>query len=254
MNNENKIVWIDVGTHDAQEYKSIFSTNLHFYWKIFRRFLGSTILKRGNFLTFNDLFKINSYRKYLKNNKGYFHFTFIEANYKVLQSSIYNDADDVFCFAIGSDTKNHLKIGKLYHANDNEKSQGNSIYRNKGNININNFNSCILIDADKFSQYYKKFLDEKFNSYEIILRINCEGSEDDVIYAIHKTFKKKLKFILGSLKDVKGVKGEKEYIDLKNYMKKNKLCFINFSPSVNTWLDSFSALDFYLKKLIQKSN
>ena len=254
MNNENKIIWIDIGTHNAQEYQSIFSTDLHFYWKIFRRFIGSKLLKRGNFLKLTDLFKIISYRKYLKNNKEYFHFTFIEANYKILQSSIYNDADDVFCFAIGSDKKNYLKIGKLYHADSHETSQGNSIYKSKGNINIDNFNSCILIDADKFSEHYKKFLDEKFNSYEIVLRINCEGSEDDVIYAMHKTFKKQLKFILGSLKDVRGVKGEKEYINLKNYMKKNKLCFVNFSSSVNTWLNSFSALDFYLKQLMQKSN
>ena len=254
MNNKNKIVWIDIGTHDAQEFKSIFSSNLHFYWKIFRRFIGFKFLKRGHFLNFTDLFKINSYRKYLKNNRGYFHFTFIEANYKILQSSVYNEADDVYCFAIGSDKKNYLKIGRLYHADNNETSQGNSIYKNKGNINIDNFNSCILIDADKFSEYFKKFLDEKFNYYEIILRINCEGSEDDVIYAMHKTFKKKLTFILGSLKDVRGVKGEKEYTNLKNYMKKHKLCFVNFSPSVNTWLNSFSALDTCLKKLIQKSN
>jgi len=207
MNNENKIIWIDIGTHYAQEYQSIFSTNLHFYWKIFRRFAGSKLLKRGSFLKFSDLIKLNSYRKYLKNNRRYFYFTFIEANYKILKSSIYNHAHDVFCFAIGSDKKNYLKIGKLYHADSDETSKGNSIYKNKGNINVDNFNSCILIDAYKFSDYYKTLLDEKFNSYEVILRINCEGSEDDVIYAMHKTFKKKLKFILGSLKDVKGVKG-----------------------------------------------
>tara|TARA_X000000950_G_scaffold286487_1_gene395520 strand:- start:5592 stop:6362 length:771 start_codon:yes stop_codon:yes gene_type:complete len=253
MNNENKIIWIDIGTHNAQEYKSIFSTDLHFYWKIFRRLVGSKLLKRGNFLKLTDISKLNSYRKYLKNNKSFFHFTFIEANYKILNSSIYNHAHDVFCFAIVSDKKNHLKIGKLYYADDDETSQGNSIYKNKGNINIDNFNSCILIDADKFSEYYKKFLDEKFKSYEIILRINCEGSEDDVIYAMHKTFKNKLKLIFGSLKDVKGVKGDKEYINLENYMRKNKLRFIDFSPSVHTWLNSFSALDFHLKKINSKT-
>ena len=251
---EKKIIWIDIGTHYAQEYKSIFSTDLYFYWKIFRRFIGSKLLKRGNFLKYTDLVNLNAYRKYLKKNIKYFHFTFIEANYKILKSPIYNDAHDVFCFAIGSDKKNYIKIGKLYHADCDETSQGNSIYKNKGNINIDNFNSCILIDANKFSDYYKIFLDKKFNTYDVILRVNCEGSEDDVIYAIHKTFKNKLKIILGSLKDVKGVKGEKEYINLENYIKKNKLRFIDFSSSVHTWLASFSALDFYLKQLTQKSS
>ena len=98
MNDENKIIWIDIGTHFAQEYQSIFLSDFHFYWKIFRRFVGSKLLKRGSFLKFSNLIKINSYRKY-------FHFTFIEANYKILKSSIYNDAHDVFCIAIGSDKK-----------------------------------------------------------------------------------------------------------------------------------------------------
>ena len=254
MNNQNKIIWIDIGTHYGQEYQSIFSTDLYFYWKIFRRLVGSKLLKRGNFLKLTDIIKLNSYRKYLKNNKTFFHFTFIEANYKILNSSIYNHAHDVFCFAIGSEKNNLLRIGRLYYADNDETSQGNSIYKNKGNISIDNFKSCILIDANKFSNCYKTYLDKKFKSYEIILRINCEGSEDDVIYAMHKTFKNKLKLIFGSLKDVSGVKGEKEYINLKNYMKKNKLHFIDFSPSVHTWLNAFSALDFYLKKLIKKPN
>ena len=38
---------------------------------------------------------------------------------------------------------------------------------------------------------------------------------------------------------------------IEKYAKKNKLHFIDFSPSVNTWLNAFSALDFYLKKLIE---
>ena len=249
MSNQNKIIWIDIGTHYGQEYQSIFSTDLYFYWKIFRRLVGSKLLKRGDFLRLTDITKLNSYRKYLKNHKNFFHFTFIEANYRILNSSIYNHAQDVFCFAIGSHKKKPLKIGRLYYGDNDETSQGNSIYKNKGNINIDNFQSCILIDANKFSDYYKNYLDDKFKSYEIILRINCEGSEDDVIYAMHKTFKNKLKLIFGSLKDVKGVKGEKEYINLENYMKKNKLRFIDFSSSVHTWLNAFSALDFYLKKV-----
>ena len=71
MSNQIKIIWIDIGTHYGQEYQSIFSNNLYFYWKIFRRFIGSKLLKRGNFLKLTDLFKIHSCRKYLKNNKEF---------------------------------------------------------------------------------------------------------------------------------------------------------------------------------------
>ena len=41
----------------------------------------------------------------------------------------------------------------------------------------------------------------------MLLRLNCEGIEDDVIYAAHSSFQDKLKLICGSLKDVEGVKG-----------------------------------------------
>ena len=43
-----KIVWIDIGTHFAQEHKSIFGTNLYFYTFLLRRFIGGKILKEVN--------------------------------------------------------------------------------------------------------------------------------------------------------------------------------------------------------------
>ena len=83
MSNKNKIIWIDIGTHHGQEYKSIFSTNFYFYWKLFRRLIGSKFLKKGNFLSISSIIKLIDKRKYLRKHRDLFHFTFIEASQKL---------------------------------------------------------------------------------------------------------------------------------------------------------------------------
>ena len=50
-----KIIWIDVGTHFAQEHTSIFGSNIRFYLFVFKRFLGGKLLKRGKFVSFREL-------------------------------------------------------------------------------------------------------------------------------------------------------------------------------------------------------
>ena len=248
MSSKKKIVWIDVGTHHGQEYKSIFSNNYYFYWKLFRRLIGSKFLRKGKFLSISSLFKLIDERQYLRKNKDFFHFTFIEASQKTLQSTIYKKANDVFCIALGNEV-NKIKIGKLFHANNHETSQGNSIYNNKGNIFINAFTTCIVVDAENFAFSYKKYLDNQYDNYKVIIRVNCEGSEDDVIYGFHKIFKKNLIYVLGSLKDVRSIKGEKYFRELKRYMTINKIPFEDFSSSVETWPKSFYSLSSYLKNI-----
>ena len=49
------IIYIDIGTHFAQEYNSIFGKNFSFYYIIFRRVLGYYLLRRGDKISFNDI-------------------------------------------------------------------------------------------------------------------------------------------------------------------------------------------------------
>ena len=42
-----KIVWIDVGTHLAQEYDSVMGSNFNIYIKLLRRFIGWLFLSKG---------------------------------------------------------------------------------------------------------------------------------------------------------------------------------------------------------------
>lgn len=158
MSNKNKIIWIDIGTHRGQEYKSIFSTNFYLYWKLFIRLIGSKFLRKGNFLSISSILNLIDERKFLRKHKDLFHFTFIEANQKTLHSKIYKKGHDVFCVALGNEI-NKIKIGKLFHADNQETSQSNSIYNNKVNIFINAFTICMIVDSEEFAFSYKKYLD-----------------------------------------------------------------------------------------------
>ena len=45
-----KIIWIDVGTHFAQEHSSLFGSISSFYLHILKRFIGGKLLRRGKFV------------------------------------------------------------------------------------------------------------------------------------------------------------------------------------------------------------
>ena len=191
-------------------------------------------------MSFEELIRLNKIRSILKKNKKQFYFTFIEANQKILQMKVYSEANDVFCLALGE--SNEFKIGKLFHVDEDHTSQGNSIYDSKSNVSTDNFTTCIISKPLSFANEYKNYLDKLYSNYKIVLRINCEGSEDDVIYAFRNCFKKKFKHIFGSLKDVKTVKGEGAFKKMMTFLKDNKIIYVDFSSSVETWPNAFSKL------------
>ena len=100
MMKNSKLIWIDIGTHFGQEYKSIFSNQTYFAWKLFRRFIGSKVFSRGKFLKISELAELFKNRKALRKNKNIFYFTFIEANPKIIAMKVYSEANDVFCLAL----------------------------------------------------------------------------------------------------------------------------------------------------------
>jgi hypothetical protein len=79
-----KVVWIDVGTHFAQEHGSIFSSNVIFYFFIIRRFISSKLFRRGKFVTLQTLKDIISTRNKLRKK----HKIFIQYLLKQIQRSL----------------------------------------------------------------------------------------------------------------------------------------------------------------------
>lgn len=230
-----KIIWIDIGTHEGQEYKSMFSSNLWFIFRFFRTFVSSSLFRRNKFIGFKQSLLIFNNRKRIKKARSNFRVVFIEANSYHFHLEVYRHSDDNFCFAMSDNSNGDLSIDRLYHANSNPKSQGNSIYINKGNVSESSFTLCPVVSADSFAKSYKIFLDKTYEDYEIVLRINCEGSEDNVIYAFTKHFGDKFRNIFGSLKDVENIKGETPYLNLIDHLILNKVKYIEFSPLFQTW-------------------
>ena len=110
--------------------------------------------------------------------------------------------------------------------------------------------SVLIINPEFFAKEVKRNLDINFDDYEIFLRLNCEGSEDEIIYSFKKVFQKKLKYVLGSLSDVKDIIGIEDYRKLLSFLKKNKIKFEKFNSSIETWNKAFKCL----KVIVQNSN
>ena len=68
-----KIIWIDVGTHFAQEYSANFGSNYSFYRHIIKRFLSGKVLKRGRFVSFKGLKNIIHTRSKIRMRSKEFH-------------------------------------------------------------------------------------------------------------------------------------------------------------------------------------
>ncbi len=244
-----KIIWIDVGTHFGQEHRSIFGSNYSFYSHIIRRFLGGKVLKRGKFVSFKGLKNIIHARSMIRKRSKEFYTIFIEANPKIVsKKNIYSNADVVFNLALMGKVQTTLSIAKLYLGNGDELDQGSSVFLEKDNVNKSSYVTTIGASAKVFFQQLRLHIDEMYNDYQILLRLNCEGAEDDVIYSLYESFGSKVKIICGSLKDVEGVKGLDAYKKLDKYLNDNKLPFVFFSSAIDSWPEAHTAIMNILKK------
>lgn len=232
---ETKIVLIDVGTHFAQEYRSLFGSTLWFWYRVMRRMAGYLLLGRGSGVKVSEIVGLAQSRKLIRRSRSRFRVVFVEANSRVVQKDIYRSADDVLCIALTGASHTQFSLTKLFFANDDEEGQGNSIYENKGGRKSAAYNICAAVPADVFAKSYKELLDSEYSSYEVVLRINCEGSEDAVVYAFKKHFGCRFKLILGSLKDVREVKGDLAFEELERFIETNDMRMTNFSSLASSW-------------------
>ena len=243
-----KIIWIDIGTHFGQEYNSIFGSNFNFYSKIIKRFING-ILKRQKSINLFILQDIIYKRAQIKKKSKYFYSIFIEANPKIIfKKNFYLKADMIFNVALMGEKNKPISITKLYLGKDGELSQSSSIFLSKKNLKKNSYVTTLGMSGKEFFSKLKLYLNKKFNNYDILLRLNCEGVEDDIIYSAHSTFGKKLKIICGALKDVKDIKGLKAYKKLNKFLLNNKLFFFDFHTDIESWSKAYIAILNMLKK------
>ena len=207
----------------------------------------------ASIILFNPfLLKSNIGKKWLKRFDE-FYTVFVEANPKIAYTqNIYLDASMVFNLALTNDIQGSpLSITKLYLGDGSELSQGSSVFLEKENVKKNSYVTTLGVSSTTFFNELQSYFEKKFEDYDVILRLNCEGVEDEVIYAAHNSFGKKLKLICGSLKDVEGVKGLEASQRLDKFIKDNRLLFVNFHSGMISWLEAHAAV---LNLLEEKQN
>ena len=90
-----KIIWIDVGTHFAQEHSSIFGSSFSFYFFVLKRFISGGLLKRGRFVSYSELMKILKARKKIRKRQERFFSIFVEANKEIVKKKKYYPKADL---------------------------------------------------------------------------------------------------------------------------------------------------------------
>ncbi|MDC1408271.1 hypothetical protein N8524_08100 [Candidatus Puniceispirillum sp.] len=229
-----KIVYVDVGTHFAQEFQSFFGSQKYFYTKIIRRLIGSHVLRRGEMISLSELRELMRQRHDLRRKKNCFISFFVEANARVIQhSDVYRSANGVFNCALTGDQQ--FSLINLYLANSDQLSQGSSIFSTKSNVSVNDAVPTAGVPSGLFFRSLKGLIERSIREYSVILRLNCEGVEDDVIYSAHEVFSDKLALVMGSLDDVRGCKGDDVYDALQQYLTINNLPFVSFSSEISSW-------------------
>ena len=236
-----KIIYVDIGTHFGQEFNSLFGGQWIFYLKIAKRLAGYYLFNRAEKLSLIDIIDLNRVRRQVKKVKEDFLFYFVEANSNIISHcKVYNKAHGVFNCALTGESS--LNITKLFLANGDTLSQGSSIFPNKSNVSTKDIVPTLGVPAKLFFNEFKKHIHTITDDYVVIIRLNCEGVEDSIIYAAHEIFKDNLVLTMGSLKDVKECKGEAAYKKLENFLRDNSLPFVFFSSSVHSWKKAHSSI------------
>ena len=230
-------ILIDIGTHSCGEIKS-FTNSKFFFFKLFKRIIKNIYKKKS--LKICDLKNLISSHFKLKNIFKKITLILVEPNYLLFEEKPYKLASMVLPAAIKSTSENNSRTIKLFIANNDPKSSGNSIFITKGNVNKNNFRNVLSLNSYELLEILKNtYLHEKS---KVILRINCEGMEDEIIYQFKKYLAIRLKGVMGSLKDVKSIKGNKKYSQLMKFIEDEKIIFVPFSDDIDTWAKAHSFL------------
>ena len=237
-----KLVYVDIGTHIGQEYKALFSYSAwEFLFRFIKLFVASCIFRKNEIISvgLGEAKDIIKYTKLIRRKKKYITTILVEPNTRLYRDEVYRNADKVFCVALG-DMDDGMHFSNLFFPNSDKVSQGASIFNTKKDIDLGLSDNVVICGCVPFAEMLKESLDARLgeNSYEVVIRINCEGSEDSGIYAFHKVFKNQFNVIFGSLKDVEELKGSSEMEALWNYIDMNDLKFVPFTPLYTTWKDA----------------
>ena len=239
-NNNQRIIWIDIGTHKGKETKALFS-NTYFSLLILKYFVKFILFPSSFNLKYLILFlKLIPLRIKLSKSIKTINLVLVEPNPLMYSNWIYKYAKRIYCFAIGK-IKKEAKLGKLYIAENSMMSEGLSIYKNKSNISIEEYIDIAIISPIALTKLIKKSL-KISKKDKVILRLNCEGSEDIILREFIDIFEEQLLLCLGSIDDVRKIFGIKKYQELSKYLFTRNLSFIDFHADPISWSKAYKSI------------
>ena len=243
-----KILMIDVGSHEAQEFQALFLNsrkNYIYNWVKHLNRVRRTGGKPCSFASFKGLLK-NS--QWLQNNRRSVHYLLVEPNIRLCATPAYRHADQIANVALANE-EDSFSVRKLYFAGYDFQGQGSSVFTEKPNVSVSSYDWVVSIDPNKFFDQLDKNIASLENS-KIILRLNNEGAEVETIRAAHKVFGEKLVGIMGSLSDVEKVKGKSALLELHNFIENINVPFLPFSTDFATWPNALT----FVREKIQEIN
>ncbi len=231
-----KLLFVDVGTHEAQEYMGLFGhgrlTYLRFWLRHRRRSRrqGKAALDKTGFQQF---LRASNRLKALRDRVIY---VMVEPNARLFAIDRYRKADIALNIAVSTDDK-AASLLPLFMAESNPTGQGSSLFTEKPNVRREEFDIVLNLDAVHFAEMLKSTVAAQYsmNDGPVILRLNNEGAEVEVIHAFHKVFGPRLKAVMGSLSDVSKVKGPDALTALYDFLASAGIPFLPFHSDFATW-------------------
>ena len=244
--NKKKVLFIDVGSHECQEIKALTQSSFYLTIIYFKRYFLNLFVKGLLVPTTSEFFNFLKIRNKLT-KKIDFCYIAIEPNWRHFKNNIYKKLNYTFCFGLQK-IESDFKIKYLSFKSKKKNDQGASLFKTSDHINLSE--AIPVLDTEYFCRNVLQVILDKYDhgeSPKMFLRLNCEGTEDDVIYSINKFFPQQLVGILGSLDDVEKKKGANKANDLKNYLHLNNINFCRFSSNMSSWPNAIKFLENKLK-------
>jgi hypothetical protein len=243
---KRKIIYVDVGTHVGQEYDALFKhSTTKMMWLFLKLFFATLIYpnRKIKYIGFFEALIILKNVKALRHRRADILTIVVEPNARLFNHSVYSNADKVFCLAL-TGVNSQIEFQNLYFPNSNKASQGASIFENKKGIDTGEYDTVVTVGASYFTRMLRETCDAAYAEcgYTLVLRVNCEGFEDSAIYAFKREFGNAFTLVMGSLKDVGELKGQRELDTMNAFIKSENLDFVPFTPLYHTWKDASRAI------------
>jgi hypothetical protein len=231
-----KLLFVDVGTHEAQEYMGLFGhgrlTYLRHWLRHRRRSRrqGKVAMDKAGF----DRFLAMADR--LKALRKRVIYVMVEPNARLFAMDRYRQADIALNVALSADAAK-ASLMPLFLAESNPTGQGSSLFTEKPNVRPDEFDIVLNLDALRFAESLRATLAAQYGTVDgpVVLRLNNEGAEVEVIRAFHQAFGPRLKAVMGSLSDVAKVKGPDALAELYSWMEAQGIPFLPLHSDFTTW-------------------